>query len=208
MTDTEIEKIELVTSHQIEEQNLSPSQSQSRKWKLGNHIVLRYENNVPVITLGPHWYLFAITFTFMGFVSYVLISDVATHRGTLACVVSLTLGILAMAFYMITSLKNPGIVIVTPEAQAAARRNERNYCYTCGISKAENTYHCKMCNVCIEGFDHHCPWTGKCIGKGNLKAFYAFICFTFTHMIVAIFISSGLIPVSYTHLTLPTIYSV
>lgn len=25
------------------------------------------------------------------------------------------------------------------------------------------------------GYDHHCPWTSKCIGKGNLKGFYAFV---------------------------------
>jgi len=29
--------------------------------------------------------------------------------------------------------------------------------------------------VCIGGFDHHCPWTSKCIGKKNLTAFYTFL---------------------------------
>ena len=37
-----------------------------------------------------------------------------------------------------------------------------------------NTEHCSDCGVCIEGMDHHCPWSSKCIGKGNLKIFWAF----------------------------------
>lgn len=31
--------------------------------------------------------------------------------------------------------------------------------------------------------DHHCPWTGKCIGRDNLKAFYYFLASTLIFMI-------------------------
>ena len=37
--------------------------------------------------------------------------------------------------------------------------------------------HCDSCGTCISGFDHHCPWTGKCIGSGNQEKFYQFIFF-------------------------------
>lgn len=37
------------------------------------------------------------------------------------------------------------------------------------------TVHCEECEVCIEGYDHHCPWTSKCIGKKNLTYFYIWI---------------------------------
>jgi hypothetical protein len=33
------------------------------------------------------------------------------------------------------------------------------------------------CRVCIEEYDHHCPWTGKCVGKGNVRYFYAWLVF-------------------------------
>lgn len=35
--------------------------------------------------------------------------------------------------------------------------------------------HCMDCRVCIAGYDHHCPWTGKCVGRGNARFFYAWL---------------------------------
>ena len=34
--------------------------------------------------------------------------------------------------------------------------------------------HCEDCNACIDELDHHCPWMGKCIGKGNIAYFRRF----------------------------------
>ena len=28
------------------------------------------------------------------------------------------------------------------------------------------------CGMCIEEYDHHCDWVGKCIGKKNMSDFY------------------------------------
>lgn len=33
------------------------------------------------------------------------------------------------------------------------------------------------CRACIEGYDHHCPWTGKCVGRRNVRYFYAWLVF-------------------------------
>ena len=50
--------------------------------------------------------------------------------------------------------------------------------------------HCPDCDVCIEGYDHHCPWMGTCIGKKNKKPFIIFnatwllyLCYTFIWVI-------------------------
>lgn len=38
-----------------------------------------------------------------------------------------------------------------------------------------NTQHCPDCDVCVTEYDHHCPWTSKCIGGGNIVRFYIFL---------------------------------
>jgi hypothetical protein len=40
------------------------------------------------------------------------------------------------------------------------------------------SHHCNYCDVCIVGYDHHCPWTSKCIGGNNLTRFYVFLFMT------------------------------
>lgn len=50
-------------------------------------------------------------------------------------------------------------------------------CFQCNVfTKKENEIgHCVECNICIVGYDHHCMWSSKCIGKGNLCYFYLFL---------------------------------
>ncbi|OMJ82377.1 hypothetical protein SteCoe_16913 [Stentor coeruleus] len=51
------------------------------------------------------------------------------------------------------------------------------YCRTCWISRPPRTSHCPDCDLCVEKFDHHCPWVGKCIGKCNYTKFLIFLTF-------------------------------
>ena len=50
-------------------------------------------------------------------------------------------------------------------------------CNKCNIvtPRSLNVEHCEICGVCIMEHDHHCQWTGKCIGKYNLTSFYIFV---------------------------------
>merc|ERR1711884_948437 len=53
------------------------------------------------------------------------------------------------------------------------------YCVACGIIQPRGTMHCEHCQVCILGWDHHCPWMSKCIGEANLEAFHTFLIVSF-----------------------------
>ena len=78
--------------------------------------------------------------------------------------------------FTITFLNNPGI----PERKYYSKsKAQKNYlkCKKCNIIAPTelNLGHCIDCDICIKGYDHHCSWVGKCIGKGNIIFFYCFI---------------------------------
>ena len=91
--------------------------------------------------------------------------------------------------YIIVYFINPGI----PERKYASKffkdqANKKNYfkCQKCNIimKKSSLMGHCVYCDVCVIKQDHHCPWTGKCIGKNNAIFFHGFIIFLFLYITV------------------------
>ncbi len=49
------------------------------------------------------------------------------------------------------------------------------FCSECLIYKPPRTVHCWICNACITKMDHHCPFIGNCVGKGNYQMFFCFV---------------------------------
>ena len=63
--------------------------------------------------------------------------------------------------------------------QGAARKEKKEEivckkCPTCNILKTPRSFHCSVCDCCIAVHDHHCPWTGTCVGQRNHRAFVVF----------------------------------
>jgi len=46
--------------------------------------------------------------------------------------------------------------------------------------------HCIFCNYCIVDLDHHCPWSSKCIGRGNIVAFKLFLMTMMTSIVYVV----------------------
>jgi DHHC palmitoyltransferase len=82
--------------------------------------------------------------------------------------------------YITCGFQDPGII--TPSFEI--NLGEREYCSKCGAMKGG--VHCNICDVCVEGLDHHCGFIGKCVGKKNLMSFYALLVSFFLGVIIIV----------------------
>ena len=48
-------------------------------------------------------------------------------------------------------------------------------CIWCAVHQPVRAHHCKACNMCVHGFDHHCGFLGTCIGEANRCRFWWFL---------------------------------
>ncbi|XP_022652484.1 palmitoyltransferase ZDHHC3-like [Varroa jacobsoni] len=51
-------------------------------------------------------------------------------------------------------------------------------CIRCETFRPPHAYHCRICDRCIRGVDHHCPWINNCVGELNRKYFLQFLVYT------------------------------
>lgn len=106
--------------------------------------------------------------------------------------------------YAMAAMKDPGVIfndfeMVEPiqtvgkqdlnttgdEGTYSEIKTER-FCLVCNKPQEVGTEHCSDCELCIRGYDHHCPWTGKCIGEGNFCVFCVFVGSLFASFILVV----------------------
>ena len=128
------------------------------------------------ILIGPHWLFFIITFTSLSFFLYLFNKYYIITADILVLIYIERLFYIMWAItYIITSLKNPGYPKTNLESIRGSK--QMSYCDKCELwyRPKSKTYHCKKCDVCIEGHRFHCVITGHCIGRKNKKEFYIFV---------------------------------
>ena len=131
----------------------------------------------PLIMIGPHWPMYVC---FCGLITAGYLSFFYNFCKNLNLFFKI-FGISSYALYFIsytgTFILNPGYPERNEESLKGTPRIKYKFCIECNIWVRidRDISHCAECGVCVEGYDHHCPWTGKCIGRKTIKYFYAFI---------------------------------
>eukprot|EP00667_Euglena_gracilis_P015781 EG_transcript_16443 len=139
------------------------------------------------IVLGPHWSTLLASVLMIVIPCTLFETCVATSVSVI--IATAALEGLCLLFLAITSVMDPGIIPKAPASEAQGYPSEidetvngikvkRKWCHTCKIMKPLRASHCPFCNNCVLVYDHHCPWTGTCIGERNYRFFYAFVVLT------------------------------
>ena len=132
--------------------------------------------------VGPDWPCMCCTYSLILAPSGAFLVLVAprVHAAVVAGG-ALTLGALLAAFSL-TACSDPGIVYRELGSDDVARR----FCSRCDFERPIEARHCYDCDLCVRDLDHHCPWTGKCIGAKTIRNFYAFLVCLLVHLVYVV----------------------
>lgn len=178
--------------------NLSENDFPNKIRKYGNTFSFLNYGNAPLIVIGPNWpYFLGLTLIlFLSFFAVFL--SLGNKLNCIVRIIGITLYSIQFISYTACSILNPGLADNRFLENQNFKYDEKQ-CHPCtecklliNVNTTEITYHCFECEVCVEGYDHHCPWTTKCIGKKNVWLFYVFVASTFAYMI-SLFIAISLI---------------
>jgi len=141
-----------------------------------------------LLVLGPDGWCVLATYALLATPCALLLHwgvDSAALRGVLGASAAACLLLLS---YM--ALADPGLV----RPYSRARTSKWRYCDLCESYRPPDAVHCASCDVCIAGYDHHCPWTGKCVGSANkvpFRLFAASVSWLLLLVLVALLVKLG-----------------
>ena len=146
----------------------------------------------PEIIIGPHWPLYLCVVGIFSVGIYFFYIHLGKYVNTYLNFIGFIIYLIFLISYTYTALINPGYPKHDIDSLTGEPRKKFYFCDICKLwaNKEKKTWHCYDCNICIEGYDHHCPWTGKCIGKKNFFSFAIFVGSVFILFIYFIIIVS------------------
>ena len=162
--------------------------------KIGNLIIISQDEKEIKYIMGPIFPLLLIlNISANIFIQIIVFKKIPIIFKLLGSIMNF----LQIYFFIISSTKNPGLPSKEYEKLVYEEENKtaKNFrkCKDCKlwINTDEKTIHCKKCDICIEGYDHHCDCINICVGKKNIKNFYLLILTSFLLIVYSIFITIG-----------------
>lgn len=131
------------------------------------------------LVIGPCWWGLSLTWGFTLAVALppalCLLTEPVGSGAPLGWQIATTaVGGLTLLALCLATLTTPGL-----EHRASEKTEEvgpdLKWCGICELHRNKDAYHCHDCGVCVRGWDHHCSFMGKCIGRSNLLWFYFFV---------------------------------
>ena len=135
----------------------------------------------PKLIIGPHWPLYFFVTTLFSVGTYFIYYHFGPFLNFYLKAIGIIIYLIFFISYTYTAVINPGYPKHNIDSITGEPRKKFYYCNVCKMwaNLEKKTQHCSDCNICVEGNDHHCPWTGKCIGKRNYYSFVVFVASVF-----------------------------
>mmetsp|Transcript_29318 Transcript_29318/g.34387 ORF Transcript_29318/g.34387 Transcript_29318/m.34387 type:complete len:225 (+) Transcript_29318:27-701(+) len=141
----------------------------------------------------------SILFTYVFFVSLTFLAleftafQVLREQGDQGNLIYSTYGLLGILIFMWTLVvkSDPGYLEKDPQMDfktLLATFCPRGLCPTCKLINTPRSFHCMVCNKCVERFDHHCPWIDNCVGHNNFVRFYIYLLVQFAYLVIMLIV--------------------
>ena len=107
----------------------------------------------------------------------------------------------ALYSFYVCSVSDPGIIKKKNVPSLKQKyphdflfNSDKPECKKCHFPKIFRSKHCRICDKCVEKFDHHCIWINNCVGAKNFRYFLYFL---FIHWILVTYASIIIIFIMY-----------
>jgi palmitoyltransferase ZDHHC9/14/18 len=75
----------------------------------------------------------------------------------------------------VETMRRRGDIYLTSHIAMGLPTDARPPCITCKIERPPLASHCRSCDQCVQGFDHHCNWIANDVGQRNHRWFVGFV---------------------------------
>ena len=134
-----------------------------------------------------HLQLFINPFCLFLLVAFVFPFNVSSSSGY----VVIALFVLQAIAFVWVATKDPGYHNRSPNISFLKLNeyfDQAYICPTCEILRPKESFHCHICNRCVDRFDHHCLWINNCVGVNNHGVFLFYLISAWLYVVAVEFV--------------------